>query len=254
MPLHDWTQVPAGLFHHFHQDWSIELARTLNRGRLPQGVVALVEQKAGLKESEVLAIEARSRRREPVHEGNGGVATMSPPQTQIVRRTTKEFYSDRANRIVVRHHLGRMIAVIEIVSPGNKDSRFALRQFVEKTIDFLRAGVHVLVIDLLPPTQRDPVGIHKVIWDEIEEENFSLPPGKDRVLVSYETGSDRAAYIELLGVGDSLPDMPLILSEYEHVQVPLETAYQATWNSLPEEVRRAVETGELPPVDGEEPG
>ncbi len=36
MPIHDWTRVPAGLFHHFHQDWSIEIARTLNRGRLPR--------------------------------------------------------------------------------------------------------------------------------------------------------------------------------------------------------------------------
>jgi hypothetical protein len=251
MPLHDWTRVPAGLFHHFHQDWSIELARTLNRGRLPKGVVALVEQKAGPKESDALAIEARNRQRPLRGDGVGGVATTSPPQTRIVRRTTKDFYADRANRIVVRHHLGQIIAVIEIVSPGNKDTRFALRQFVEKTIDFLRAGVHALVIDLLPPTSRDPAGIHKLIWDEIEEEEFTLPPDKDRVLVSYETGSDRAAFIELIGVGDPLPDMPLFLSAYEHVQVPLELAYQATWDSLPEEVRHAVETGELPQVEEE---
>ena len=39
MPIHDWTRLPGGLFHHFHQDWSIEIARELNRGRLPQGVV-----------------------------------------------------------------------------------------------------------------------------------------------------------------------------------------------------------------------
>jgi hypothetical protein len=248
MPLHDWARVPAGLFHHFHQDWSIEIARTLNRGRLPKGLVALVEQKAGPKESDVLAIESRSLPRPQAGDGIG-VAMTSPPQTRIVRRTTKDFYADRANRIVVRHHLGRIVAVIEIVSPGNKDTRFAVRQFVEKTIDFLRAGVHVLVIDLLPPTKRDPAGIHKLIWDEIEEEEFSLPPNKDRVLVSYETGSDRAAFIELVGVGDPLPDMPLFLSAFEHVQTPLELAYQATWDSLPEEFRRAVETGELQQVD-----
>jgi hypothetical protein len=35
MPIHDWTRVPAGLFHHFQQDWSIEITRELNRGRLP---------------------------------------------------------------------------------------------------------------------------------------------------------------------------------------------------------------------------
>ena len=37
MPIHDWTRVPSGLIHHFHQDRSIEIACTLNRGRLPKG-------------------------------------------------------------------------------------------------------------------------------------------------------------------------------------------------------------------------
>ncbi|MCI0358904.1 MAG: DUF4058 family protein [Planctomycetaceae bacterium] len=246
MPLHDWSRVPAGLFHDFHQSWSIRIKDALNAGRLPPGLMALVEQKAGPKESDVLAIEARSRPHPDAGSGQGGLATMSPPQTRIVRRTAKEFYSDRANRIVVRRHLGRMVAVVEIISPGNKDSRFALRQLVEKTVDFLRAGVHVLVIDLLPPTARDPTGIHKLIWDEIEEEDFTLPPDQDRVLASYETGSDRAAFIELVGVGDPLPEMPLFLHSGEHVQVPLEATYQATWDALPGEFRRAVETGVLP--------
>src|SRR5687767_9413748 len=57
MSLHDWTRVQAGLFHHFHQDWSIEIARALNRGLLPKGVAALVEQRAGPRESDVLGIE-----------------------------------------------------------------------------------------------------------------------------------------------------------------------------------------------------
>lgn len=111
MPLHDWTQVPSGLFHHFHQDWSIEIARTMNRGSLPAGHSALVELSAARNDT----------------------------------------YAGRANRIVVKHHLGRIVAVIGIVSPGNKDSRAALRDFVEKTIDFLRQGVHLLVIDIFPP-------------------------------------------------------------------------------------------------------
>ena len=46
MPLHDWTKVPAGLFHHFHQDWAVELARALNRGLLSKDVTAFVEQRS----------------------------------------------------------------------------------------------------------------------------------------------------------------------------------------------------------------
>ena len=59
MPIHDWAKVPSGLFHHFHQDWLIEIARTLNHGRLPKGLTALVEQKTGPKEGDVLSIESK---------------------------------------------------------------------------------------------------------------------------------------------------------------------------------------------------
>ncbi len=251
MPLHDWTRVPSGLFHHFHQDWTIETARTLNRGRLPKGVAALVELRAGPKEPDVLAIESR---RQPTRRGletSGAVATLMPPVTRIVRRSSKEIYSGRANRIVLKHHLGRIIAVIEILSPGNKDSRAALRDFVDKTIDLLRAGIHVLVVDLFPPTPRDPGGIHKVIWDEILEEDFVFPDGKDRILASYVTGREKTAYIEPVAVGDTLPDMPLFLGDELHVLVPLEPTYQATWEASPEELRVAVETGVVPEPDAE---
>lgn len=245
MPIHDWAKVPSGLFHHFHQDWSIEIARALNRGRLPHGVDALVEQRAGPLEADVLAIERRAKKKLDITEG--GVATLQPPATRIIRRSTKQFHADRANRIVVKHHLGRIIAVIEIVSPGNKDSRAALRDFAEKTIDFLKKGIHVLIVDLFPPTSRDPSGIHKVIWDEIEEEeDFVFPPGKDRILVSYKTGMERAAYIEPVTVGDVLSDMPLFLASDLHVMVPLESTYETTWHASPEGLRLAVETGVMP--------
>jgi hypothetical protein len=248
MPIHDWTRVPAGLFHDFHQSWSIRIKDALNAGRLPKGLVALVEQRSGPRESDVLAIEARTRPRSATAPGSS-VVTLEPPTTRIVRRSTKEIYSGRANRIIVTHHLGRIIAVIEILSPGNKDSRAALRDFVDKTIDFLRKGIHVLVIDLFPPSPRDPFGIHKVIWDEIEEEDFTFPEGKDRILASYETGGVRAAYVEPVGVGNPLPAMPLFLTNDLHIMVPLEPTYQATWDASPEEMRAAVETGILPEPD-----
>lgn len=252
MPLHDWSRVPGGLFHHFHQDWSIEIARALNRGCLPRGVSALVEQRAGPREADVLAIEQKGQAWRGAPSSDGGTATMQRPVTRIVRRTTKEIYSDRANRIVIKHHLGRTLAVIEVVSPGNKDSRSAVRDFVETTIGFLRGGIHVLIIDVFPPTPRDPHGIHKVIWDEIVEEDFTLPPGKDRILASYETGDERAAYVEPVGVGDALPKMPLFLTNDYHVYVPLEPTYQAAWGACPEELRQAVETGVIPEPEADE--
>ena len=113
-------------------------------------------------------------------------------------------------------------------------------------MEFLKAGVHVLVVDLFPPSPRDPSGIHKVIWDEIEEEEFSFPSEKNRILASYKTGSERIAFLEPIAVGDTLPAMPLFLNAWYHIQVPLESTYQAAWDAGPAEFRRAVETGKLP--------
>lgn len=225
MPLHDWSRVPAGLFHDFHQSWSVRIARSLNAGMLPPHSSALVEQ---------------SR---PNTKGKDPSPENSP------EKDDRCVYSSLANRIVIKHHLGRTIAVIEIVSPGNKDSRAALREFVEKTIDFLRAGIHVLIVDLFPPSPREPLGLHKAIWDEITEEDFAFPTGKDRILASYKTGDERVAYVE--PVGDLLRDMVLFLSSDYHIFVPLEPTYQATWAASPEALREAVETGEIPEPDAE---
>ena len=127
-----------------------------------------------------------------------------------------------------------------------------MRDFVDKTIDFISAGIHLLVVDLFPPTPRDPVGIHKAIWDELEDEDFAFPEGKDRTLVSYDAGVEQTAYVEPIGLGDALPDMPLFLSRDLHVMVPLESTYQATWDASPEEMRIAVETGVLPGADADD--
>jgi hypothetical protein len=249
MPIHDWTRVPAGLLHHFHQDWTIEIARTLNRGRLPPGVAALVEQRAGPREADVLAIERKGKPRPAGSEG--GVAVQKPPATKIIQRSANRIYADRANRVVVKHHLGRIIAVIEILSPGNKDSRAALRDFVQKTMEFLRAGVHLLLVDLFPPTPRDPFGMHKVLWDEIDDSDFTFPPGKDRILASYKTGLEPMAYLEPVAAGESMPDMPLFLTSDFHIMVPLEPSYQATWDASPEDMRVAVQTGVMPEAEAE---
>jgi hypothetical protein len=252
MPIHDWTRVPSALFHDFHQSWSIRIKDALNAGRLPKGLAALVEQRVGTIQGDVLAIETRDRSRRATPENDGGVLTLDRPTATITDRTTKQIYAGRANRIVIKHHLGRTVAVIELLSPGNKDSRAAVRDFVDKTIDFLRAGIHVLIVDLFPPTPRDPLGMHKLIWDEIIEKPFSFPAGKDRILAAYETGDEKAAYVEPIAVGDVLPDMPVFVAEGMHVKVPLESTYQTAWAASPEAMREAVETGVMPDVENDE--
>jgi hypothetical protein len=53
--------VPSGLFHDFHQAWSIEIRNALNRGLMPKGYYALVEQKVDGPEPDVIAVEKKGR-------------------------------------------------------------------------------------------------------------------------------------------------------------------------------------------------
>jgi len=236
MPLHDWTRVPPGLFHHFHQGWAWEIARALNRGRLPSGLSALVEQRSGPKETDVLTVELAA----PDESAQGGAAVLERPKTRIHRQTDKFYYADKADRISIRHHLGRIVAFIEIISPGNKDGDRALEQFVSKIAEALQQGIHVLVLDLFPPTSRDSAGIHKAIWDQFDREEFELPAQQNRIFASYESDGVQNAHIETIGLGDPLPDMPLFIAPGAHVLVPLEESYMNAWEDTPTAVRRQV--------------
>ena len=251
MPVHDWTRVDANLFHHFHQAWTIAICNALNGGLLPSGYSALVEQHAAGVVPDVITLERRSRRKQPPGGTGGAVVTATPPKTRHVIRAQQEISAARGNRIAIHHPLGHLVCVIEIVSPGNKGSRTALQSFVAKALDFLRHGVHLLIVDLLPPSVRDPQGIHKAIWDEIEEGPFELPPDKPMTLAAYVATVPKTAYVEPVGIGDVLLDMPAYLDADTYVPVPLEATYQATWASCPEDMREAVERGE--PLS-EEPG
>ncbi len=183
MPIHDWTRVDANLLHHFHQAWTMVICNALNGGQLPKGYSALVEQHAAGVVPDVIALQRRSQPSRPV-EPTGGVITATPPKTRHVIQAEEDL-SARGNRIAIRHPLGRVVCVIEIVSPGNKSSRTALRSFVEKTADFFRHGVHLLIVDLFPPSARDPQGIHKAIWDEVQTKPFELLLDKPLTLAAY---------------------------------------------------------------------
>lgn len=247
MPVHDWKPVDVGLFHHFHQQWAGELCNALNDGIMPEGYFALVEGKVLGWEPDVLAVALGARRAaDPPPVGPSGAIAVAehPPQVRHVSRpqSEAESYAARANRVAVRNRLGRVVAVVELVSPGNKDSGNAVKQFVRKTTELIWRGVNLLLIDLLPPGPRDPHGMYKVVWDEVREEPFDLPADKPLVLAACTGGSHPTAYVESVGVGEALPPMPLFLDPGEYVNTPLEAAYTRTWDKLPREAKAFVLT------------
>jgi len=245
MPIHDWTRVAAGIFHAFHHDWITELARILNSGLLPDDCYALPEQQAAGFGPDVLTLQTQLPDR--VEEGggsSGGTATIveTRPKTRFTAETDAEFYRRKKSSIVVRHVSGdRIVALLEVVSPGNKASGHALRALVEKACEFLELRIHLLIVDLFPPGPRDPNGIHAAIWEEVQSGPFVLPKDKPLTLVAYECDLTTRAYIEPVAVGDPLPNMPLFLEPNGHVPVPLEATYQTAFAALPRRWRTVLD-------------
>src|SRR6267378_3876706 len=73
MPVHDWTRVEAGIFHHFHHEWISEIARALNRGLLPPDHYALAEQIAGGLGPDVLTLPGPANGEAAGAEPRGGL-------------------------------------------------------------------------------------------------------------------------------------------------------------------------------------
>ena len=146
--------------------------------------------------------------------------------------------------MVIRHGRGRVVAIIEIVSPGNKSNRHTIRTFVEKAAEILRQEINLLIVDLFPPTARDPQGIHKVIWDEVVDEPFEPPADKPLTVAAYLAGQIPVAYVEPVGVGDVLPSAPVFLSdsELDYIPAPLEETYDQAWAVYPEFLKAIMES------------
>jgi hypothetical protein len=241
MPIHDWTRVDPGIFHDFHQAWTIEIRNALNGGGLPPGFFAMAEQIVSGPIPDVVTLKRWPTPTDLPHPARGVAVAEAPPRARFVTSAELDPYVRKANRIAVKHRLGQVVAVIEIVSPGNKSGLHVLRSFVEKAYELLRQGINLLVVDLFPPSPRDPQGIHKAIWDEIREEPFELPADKPLTVAAYSAGEPKTAYVEPVAVGDPVPGLPIFLNPGAYVPAPLETTYEATWAKCPDVLKEVIE-------------
>lgn len=240
MPVHDWTRVEAGIFHAFHVAWVPELSKALNGGLLPDGYYALAEQHAGRSIPDLLALHASPASAEPLPlppaPGTGGTAVAEAPPRVRRKETVEPAALSRRRTLAIRHVSGhRLVAVVEIVSPANKDRARHVEEFTDKAASALEFGVHVLVVDLFPPGPHDPHGIHSVIRRQLEESEgpCDLPADEPSTLASYVAGPRIEIYLEHLAVGSTLPEMPLFLRPEHYVNVPLESTYQEAYRGMP---------------------
>jgi len=242
VPIHDWSAVPAGWFHHFHNSWIYKLSDRLNAGLLPQGFYSAGERVVGEAEPDVLTLRERSSPELTGRPGPGVLAVEEhPPRVRFTLEAEEALYLRKQDRVVIRRSEGdRIVALIEIVSRGNKASRHELGRFLRKVASALDAKYHLLIIDLHPPGTFDPRGIHWAIWDYLFGPGSGAPPERALPLVSYRAEPVPTAYVEPAAVGATLVDMPLFLDASWYVNVPLEETYLQTWTGIPEPWKRKI--------------
>lgn len=238
MPMHDWTKVDSGIYHDFHHEWISAIKHSLNQA-LPDDYYALAEQYAGTFGPDVVALQ--SRHGNGASSGGTALATRPKPKTSYSAESAGQFYRRNQKNVVIRHVSGdEVVAMIELVSPGNKSSQYHLNAFVEKACELIQRQIHLLIVDPFPASKRDPQGIHGAIWESLVDESFVLPANRPLTLVSYECFNDTRAYIEPFAVGEPLPDMPLYLAPEAYIDVPLEATYQAAWANVPQRWQREI--------------
>lgn len=234
MPLHDWARVPAYAYHDFHTGLLIAIRRVLNDGVLPTGYYARAEQTVRTMGPDVLTLQSRKPETPPnatAREDQRQSVLLAPPRVAIAASATPRSPAFRQKRLAIRHASDdRLIALVELISPGNKSSAHPLRTFAKKIVQALDAGIHALVIDPFAPGKRDPNGIHGVIWPLLGGDKYAQPANKPFTLVSYEagdaSGTPHRCYVEPVATGDALPAMPLFLEHDLYVNLPLERAYE----------------------------
>jgi len=204
--VHDWTRVDAGIFHDFHNSWTTHLKEALNEGLLPTGYYALAEQK----------------------------------MVELVRPAKR--YAQR--RVAVRHVSNhRVVALIEIISPANKDRASSVRTFVDKVHASLDVNVNLFIVDLFPPGKHDRLGMHGAIWKTLGRDRETPPADNPVCLMSYVAKMPPEVCLEWIAVGPktALPAMPLFLDQEHYVNVPLGVTYQAAYRGVPEYWRKVIE-------------
>ena len=228
MTLHDWSVIDDGAFHHFHQAWITSLCRLLNRGGLPPGYGAHAERAIDVGEPDVLTSEAADL---PADD-RGGVDTMTidAVTTAVVAEAKTDRYVRKQDRLVVRGRDRRVVAVVELVSRGNKDSRYRFERFIEKSVEYIEQGAHLCVVDVHAPHAFDPRGMLDAVWDRVAGEASSL---LGRSAGTICVGSTLRLFAEPLTVGDSIPDIPLFLTADRFVPLPLGEGYADAWETMP---------------------
>jgi Protein of unknown function (DUF4058) len=212
-----------------HSAWSGEIMRRLNSHWLGPEFIAL-ERKTVAEHSEIdIATYEKFPSRTAVPVGNGPAVATLPTWTVTSPALSYPAEFPELNEIqVVTQGAGRLVAAIELVSPGNKDRPAAREAFAAKCVDYIGQGVCVVVIDVVTTRKAN---LHNEVARRTDAPPEAFLPDSVALYAATYRPTTREGdfqvdlWTEQCGLGQPLPKMPLRLTGDTFVPVEFELTY-----------------------------
>lgn len=237
MPLFDHFHRPLSETHQwvaFHSRWATAIADDLNR-RLPRRFLAeapfTLGSSAAVDVAETDDSPGMNGAASP-HHASGGVAVAVEPITYTPPPATVVMPANFPEEVLVEirdlDHARRVLAVVELVSPGNKDDDRAKEQFAGKCLSYLSKGLGLVVIDIV--TERLANLHNALVRLGAQDDRFLMPDDPPIYACAYRPVHRKKndavdMWLRSLGVGLPLPELPLALKGYGCVRLDLEATY-----------------------------
>jgi hypothetical protein len=233
MPLLDHFHPPLSAerrWESFHSSWATKIADALTERWLPPDYIA--EEHAHLGPSIEIDVATLERQSTSSAGGAGGVvATVgpkvwTPPAADgIIPSVIPETFEVR---ILSTDTGPKLVAAIELVSPGNKDRPAERRAFSVKCASYLYQGIGLIIVDIVTNRRAN---LHNEILQIMEApDGLRLTPDVSLYATAYRPlrrdGKDEVQiWRSTLALGAPLPVLPLSLRGDLAVPVDFEETY-----------------------------
>jgi hypothetical protein len=232
MPLLDHFHAPlfpSRPWESFHSRWANSIADALNR-LLPSRYTAEVQMHLGSRvEADVAEFErAATPEDEPGNGSGGGVAVQSwaPPVATLVLPAV--FPDDLEVQVLDQLDDARLVAVVELANPRNKDRADSRRGFAAKCAAYLQRGVGLVILDIVTARQ---FNLHNELVRLLDlDASFAMDAGAFLYAVAYRPArrqdtSQIDVWPHTLLLDGTLPMVPLALRGAGAVPLDLESTY-----------------------------
>lgn len=239
MPLLDHFHPPLEKvrpWEGIHSFWTSAIVQQLNRSLLPPGYVAMPQISLGsVVEADVAALQATNGSGQAEGGGAVAMATYAPPAPLLT--VAVDFKELDVFEVQVFQESGglNLVAVVELVSPANKDRPGNRQAFVRKCASYLQSDVAVLIVDVVTIRSGNlHAELIEVLAPTVEHElaETGLLYAAAYRLLHTESDNRVEVWPIPLEVGKPLATLPLWIAPDCAVPVDLEESYRATCESL----------------------